>query len=143
MHTSLLAWLFFALASFAASSQEGVHRTVTAVSGRQTILTVHFSLNKDCSRAPPPQIRFTVLPRQGTVLIRRATARSDRVPNCKSIEAPVRAVTYYSTTGYIGEDKVAYEVRGADGSTEMNVVTIIVAPTSSSLTRRNGDSIDL
>jgi hypothetical protein len=144
VRASLLACLLLSLTSSVASSQNQMYRNVTALSGRQTVLTMHFSLNKDCSRAPAPQIRFVTLPRHGTVLIRRATARADRVPGCRLIEAPLRAVTYYSSTGYLGEDKVAYEVRGADGSTETNMVTITVVPEPKDRPRRNrSDSIDL
>jgi hypothetical protein len=140
---SWLACLLFSLTTFDASSQDQVHRNVTAVSGRHTVLTIHLSLNKNCSRAPAPQIRFLTLPRHGTVLIRRATARADRVPRCPSIEAPLRAVTYYSSAGYIGEDKVAYEVRGADGFSETNNVTINVVPETNRKPSRNKDFIEL
>jgi hypothetical protein len=53
-------------------------------------------------------------------------------------------VFYQSNRGYSGEDKVAYELKKADGMTEIQNITISVTPLSATPGRNEKvDKIDL
>ena len=107
-------------------AQDTTHRSIKAVSGQRVQLSVHFTLKRDCSAAPPPELRVITPPANGTLSIRGGKVRTAQAGNCRDFEAPGRVVFYQSNAGYIGPDQVTVEVKKADGSTESQSVAITV-----------------
>src|SRR3954465_6046758 len=83
-------------------------------------LSVHFTLKRDCSPSPPPELRVVTPPSNGTLSIRSGTVRAPQAGNCRNIEAQGRVVFYQSNVGYTGPDQVTVEGKEsgrADGVT--------------------------
>jgi hypothetical protein len=107
-------------------AQDSTHRSVKAVSGQRIQLSVHFTVKRDCSAAPPPELRVITAPANGTLSIRGGKVRTPQAGNCRDFEAPGRVVFYQSNAGCIGPDQVTVEVKKADGATESQSVAITV-----------------
>jgi hypothetical protein len=130
MRRAVLALAGYAALASALAAQDATYRTITVPSGRAVRLSAHFNLQKDCSPGPAPEVRVITAPQHGVVSVRTAKVRARRVRNCENVEAPVRLVFYRSNPAYTGEDQVTYEMKKADGSTEVQSVTIKVTPAS-------------
>ena len=89
-----------------AQAQDSTHRSAKAVSGRQIQLSVHFTIKRDCTASPPPEVRVIKPPTNGTLSIRTGKVRAPRAGSCRDIEAPGRVVFYQSNAGYAGPDQV-------------------------------------
>src|SRR3954465_14098057 len=63
-------------------------------------LSVHFTLKRDCSASPPPELRVITPPSNGTLSIRSGTVRAPQAGDCRNIEAQGRVVFYQSNVGY-------------------------------------------
>jgi hypothetical protein len=109
-------------------AQDSTYRSVRAMSGQSVRLSVHFTLKKDCSAQPPPDIRVVTPPANGTLSVRAGTARAPQAGQCRNIETEARVVFYQSNQGYTGPDQVVVELKKANGSTETQSVAITVEP---------------
>src|SRR5215218_6033430 len=126
-----------------ATAQDSVYGTATASSGVQVRINAHFNLNRDCSPGAAPEVRVITPPKNGTLSIRIGNARAPQFRECRNVDAPARIVFYQSNPGYSGEDKVAYELKKADGMTEIQNITISVTPLSATPGRNEKvDNID-
>jgi len=123
-----------------AEAQDSTYRSAKAHSGQRLQLSAHFTLKRDCSASPAPEIRVITAPSNGTLSIRAGAVRSRRAGSCSNIEAPARIVFYQSNVGYTGPDQVTLEVKKADGSTEAQsiAITVEMAPTAAPGPRRPG-----
>ena len=116
------------LGSTEANAQDSIHRAIRAVQGRTTQLNVHGSMGANCVPGPPPPVRVTKPPANGSLSVRDGKLRSQRLRNCAQVEAPVRVVAYTANTAFAGQDELAYELTTASGKTETYNFTITVVP---------------
>jgi hypothetical protein len=118
--------VLISLTPLGAKAQDSTHRSVKAISGQRVQLSVHFTLKRDCSASPPPELRVVTPPSNGTLSIRSGTVRAPQAGNCRNVEAQGRVVFYQSNMGYTGPDQVTVEVKKAEGPTESQSVLITV-----------------
>jgi hypothetical protein len=102
------------------------YSTVEAVSGGPLHLNNHGSVTKECGPAPIPTIRVIDRPKHGTLTIRLGTIADGQIGNCKFVDLPIRGVFYVSKPGYVGADRVTYEVIAYDGQIEKFDIAITV-----------------
>jgi hypothetical protein len=123
---ALAAALGLALAAGSALAQEKVVRSVDAVSGKSTRLTVHGNVTKDCKLGPAPEVRITTPPKHGALAVRQGKNKAGLLKRCLSLEVPVQGVFYQANAGYTGADEVAYTVVRAGQATQSITVKITV-----------------
>ena len=108
-------------------AQEKVVRSVDAVSGKSTRLTVHGDVTKDCKLGPLPEIRITTSPKHGALTVRQGKSKAGSLKRCPNLEVPIQGVFYQANAGYAGSDEVAYTVVRAGQATQAVTVKITVA----------------
>ena len=115
-----------ALTAGSALAKEKAVRSVDAVAGKSTRLTVHGDVTKDCKPGPLPEIRITTSPKHGSLTVRQGKSKAGSLKRCPSLEVPVQGVFYQANAGYAGSDEVAYTVVRAGQATQSVTVKITV-----------------
>ena len=123
---ALAVALGLALAAGPALAQEKAVRSVEAVSGKSTRLTVHGDVTKDCKLGPLPEIRITTSPKHGALTVRQGKSKAGSLKRCPSLEVPIQGVFYQANAGYAGSDEVAYTVVRGGRATQAITVKITV-----------------
>jgi hypothetical protein len=108
--------IFLGVVVFAsAGSAQEVEREVNAAAGKQTRLTVVYSLRPDCTPAPLNAPKLRVEPANGRVRVARGTAKTNARGRCPTLEIPVFVVFYRSHPQFTGMDEVVLEVETLSG----------------------------
>ena len=135
---SCSALIFFTGAALAQSSQ---YSSAEVAAGSRVQLRYHASAQKDCTPLPLPEIRVLESPKYGTLIARRAKLKTNRISNCPNLELPVQVVFYEARRGYIGRDKVVYEVMTAGGEPATFTITITVKENQNPIKPKGGTDI--
>jgi len=115
------------LTAAAALAQDANYTSVEATSGKLLQLSYHASAHKNCTAAPLPTIRVIEAPKYGTLTVRGAVLKTDKIAGCPGLKTPAQVVFYMAHAGYAGSDHVKYEVT-SENSDATNDVTIVVKP---------------
>ena len=108
--------LSLTLVTTAAAAQEALKEHSVSGPGAQQIRAGWFGkLNKDCSSGPLPQARLVNSAANGTVNLRKAKVRTNKVPRCPNVDLPAWVVFYRAKPGYCGTDNFTLEVTGESG----------------------------
>jgi len=118
--------------SFATASLTGVpglaqnanYTSVEATSDRPVQLSYHASAHKNCTPARLPTVRVIEAPKSGTLTVRGAVLKTDKVAGCPGLKTPAQVVFYLARPGYDGPDHVKYEVTSENGEVGAYDVTI-------------------
>jgi hypothetical protein len=118
--------------SFATASLMGVpslaqstnYTSVEATSDNPVQLSYHASAHKNCTPAPLPTVRVIEAPKSGTLTVRGAVLKTDKVAGCPGLKTPAQVVFYLARPGYAGPDHVKYEVTSENGEIGAYDVTI-------------------
>ena len=107
-------------------AQDANYTSVEATSGKPVQLSYHASAHKNCTPAPLPTIRVIEAPKSGTLTVRGAVLKTDKIAGCPGLKTPAQVVFYSARAGYAGADHVKYEVTSENGEVATNDVTIVV-----------------
>jgi hypothetical protein len=114
------------LTAATALAQDVNYTSVEATSDKPVQLSYHASAHKNCTAAPLPTIRVIEAPKSGTLTVRGAVLKTDKVAGCPALKTAAQVVFYLAHAGYVGPDHVKYEVTSANGEVATNDVTIVV-----------------
>lgn len=95
-----------------ALAQETFFRNQDAAAGKTVRLGLYGNVAKDCKVGPAPEVKVVTPPKNGNLAVRSGKTKTDKVPNCPSLEAQVNGVFYEGKRGYAGPDEVVYEEIG-------------------------------
>jgi hypothetical protein len=112
--------------SLAQSANYANYTSVEAKSDKPVQLSYHASAHKNCAPAPLPTIRVIEAPKSGTLTVRVAVLKTDKIAGCPGLKTPAEVVFYMAHPGYSGPDHVKYEVTSENGEVATNDVTITV-----------------
>jgi hypothetical protein len=107
-------------------AQDANYTSVEATSGKLLQLSYHASAHKNCTPAPLPTIRVIEAPKSGTLTVRGAVLKTNKVAGCPGLKTPAQVVFYLAHAAYVGPDHVKYEVTSENGEVATNDVTIVV-----------------
>jgi hypothetical protein len=102
-------------ASAALAQTQDVTQTVNVSAGKETRLTVVYSLRPDCTAAPLNAPKLKVEPTQGRVRVARGTAKTDAGGKCPPLQIPVFVVFYRPNPQFTGTDEVVLELETLSG----------------------------
>ena len=128
LRTLVFSGVAAGLSATAALAQDANYTSVEATSGKPLQLSYHASAHKNCTAAPLPTIRVIEAPKSGTLTVRGAVLKTDKLAGCPGLKTPAQVVFYLAHAGYVGPDHVKYEVTSANGEVATNDVTIVVKP---------------
>jgi hypothetical protein len=114
------------LTATTAFAQDANYTSVEATSEKPVQLSYHASAHKNCTPAPLPTIRVIEAPKSGTLTVRKAVLKTDKIAGCPGLKTPAQVVFYLARPGYTGPDHVKYEVTSENGEVATNDVTITV-----------------
>ena len=114
------------LTATAVIAQNANYTSVEATSGKPVQLSYHASAHKNCTPAQLPTIRVIQAPKSGTLTVRGAVLKTDKIAGCPGLKTPAQVVFYMAHPGYAGSDHVKYEVTSENGEVATNDVTIVV-----------------
>ena len=92
--------------------------------GKPVQLGFYAQAHKDCSASKLPIVRVADAPNLGTLTVRPAELKTNRVPNCPSLKLPAQAVSYQARDKATGDDHVMYSVTYPNGQIVLYDVTI-------------------
>ena len=108
--------LSLTLITTAATAQEALKEHSVSGPATQEICAGLFGkLNPDCSSGPLPEARLINPAANGTVKLRKAKVRTNKVPRCPNAEFSAWVVFYRAKPGYSGTDSFTLEVTGQSG----------------------------
>ena len=108
--------LSLTLVTTAATAEEALQEhSISGPSGQQIRAGWFGNLTSDCNSGPLPQTRLVNPAANGTVTLRKAKVRTNKVPRCPSAELPAMVVFYRAKPGYCGTDHFTLEVTGESG----------------------------
>jgi hypothetical protein len=105
-------------------AQNANYTSVEATSDKPVQLSYHASAHKNCTPAALPTIRVIEAPKSGTLTVRGAVLKTDKVAGCPGLKTPAQVVFYLARPGYTGPDHVKYEVTSENGEVGAYDVTI-------------------
>ena len=126
LRTLVFSGVAAGLSATAALAQDANYTSVEATSGKPLQLSYHASAHKNCTAAPLPTIRVIEAPKSGTLTVRGAVLKTDKLAGCPGLKTPAQVVFYLAHAGYGGSDHVKYEVTSANGEVAINDITIVV-----------------
>lgn len=115
------------LVATAAVAQDANYSSVEATADKPVQLSYHASANKkNCAPGALPTIRVIDAPKAGLLTVRKAVLTTDKIEGCPGLKTPVQVVFYAGRSGYVGPDRVKYEVTSENGevSTFETAITI-------------------
>src|SRR5262245_36680563 len=108
--------LSLTLVTTAATAQEALkEHSVSGPSGQEIRAGCVGILTSDSRSCPLPQTRLINPAANGTVALRKAKVRTNKVQRCPSAELPAWVVFYRAKPGYCGTDNFTLEVTGESG----------------------------
>lgn len=107
-------------------AQNANYTSVEATSDKPVQLSYHASAHKNCTPAPLPTVRVLEAPKSGTLTVRGAVLKTNKVAGCPGLKTPAQVVFYLAHAGYVGPDHVKYEVTSENGEVATNDITITV-----------------
>jgi hypothetical protein len=125
-HAILSVGLAAALAG-PAFAQSPTARNATVAPGKPARVAVVTALKRDCTIGEVGSIRIVAPPKNGTLVIRSAKAKTPASFRCPNVETPVQALFYQANAKFSGTDEIAYETRSPDGATQNYTVKITVS----------------
>ena len=93
-------------------------------SGKTVQVGYYAQAHKDCTPSKLPIIRVVETPALGTLTVRPAELKTDKVANCPELKLPAQVVSYQSRDKTIGSDNVKYSVTYPDGELALYDLTI-------------------
>jgi hypothetical protein len=126
MRTLVFSFAIASLTAAAALAQDVNYTSVEATSDKPVQLSYHASAHKNCTPAALPTIRVIEAPKSGTLTVRGAVLKTNKVAGCPGLKTPAQVVFYLAHAGYVGPDHVKYEVTSENGEVAINDVTIVV-----------------
>src|SRR5215510_3331758 len=124
---ALIAAMLWASGASGAYSQAPPTTNYTsfeAEPGKAVQLGLYAQAHKDCSPSKLPIVRVAEAPSMGTLTVRPAEIKTDRVPNCPSLKVPAQVVSYQARDKTTGTDHVMYSVTHPNGEIALYDVTI-------------------
>ena len=132
-HFSTVRILFFllgaiiGLTSTAAVAQDANYSSVEATADKPVQLSYHASANKkNCAPGALPTIRVIEAPKSGLLTVRKAVLTTDKIAGCPGLKTPVQVVFYAARSGYVGPDRVKFEVTSENGEVAIYEIAITV-----------------
>ena len=121
------------LVSLTALAQSANYTSVETTTGKALQLAYYASVHKDCAPGRLPTVRVIDPPTSGTLMVKDAELTTTRVAGCTALKTPARVVFYQSRAGYVGPDRVKYEVTSENGkvATYETSITVKGAPAPS------------
>jgi hypothetical protein len=114
-----------------AAAQTTNYSSIEVTADQPVQLSYHASAHKStCEPAPAPQVHVIQPPRMGSLIVRKAMLRTDKIAGCPGMNVPARVVFYNAKEGYTGEDKVKYEAISASGEVTTYEVTLTIKPST-------------
>ena len=127
VRTTAMLGLAAGLLAASSAGADDLFRSQDAAPGKAVRLGLYGNVAKDCKVGPAPAVNVLTPPKNGNLAVKSGKTKTDKVPGCSSLEAPVQGVFYEAKRGYSGADEVVYEVKQADGRTQKHTVRITVA----------------
>jgi hypothetical protein len=110
----LVVFLGAVVFASAVNAQE-IERKIKASAGKETRLTVVYSLRPDCTAAPLNAPKIKVEPANGRIRVARGTAKTNAGGKCPPLQIPVFVVFYRPNPQFSGIDEVVLEVETLSG----------------------------
>jgi hypothetical protein len=126
IRTLLVSLAASGLVATAALAQSANYSSVEAVAGKPVQLGYYASAHKNCTAAEAPTVRVLTPPQHGTLSIRKAVLSTNKVAGCPGLKTPTQVAFYQAGEGYVGPDKVSFEVTAENGEVATYEITITV-----------------
>jgi hypothetical protein len=99
---------------------------VEAITGRPLRISYHATVRRDCTPGRLPSVRVLKFPTSGILTAKAVDLTTSRVAGCPKLKTPAQFIFCQSRAGYIGRDRVRYEVTSETGRVAIYDVTITV-----------------
>ena len=109
-----------------------VERAFKGPAGKNIQIGLYLNVRPDCTSGPLPSIRLSGPPANGKVMVKKAKVRATNLKQCLALEVPGLVAFYQSRSGFVGNDSFTLEVKFPGGRTEIQKITVTVAPSSPS-----------
>jgi hypothetical protein len=106
VRTLVFSCMTAGLTATAAVGQDVNYTSIEATSDKPVQLSYHASAHKNCTPAPLPTIRVIEAPKSGTLTVRGAVLKTNKVAGCPGLKTPAQVVFYLAHAGYVGPDHV-------------------------------------
>ena len=100
------------------------YTSIEAEPGKPVQLGYYAQGHKDCSPSKLPIVRVVEAPTLGTLTVRPGELKTDRVPNCPSLNIPAQVVSYQARNSTNASDHVMYSVTYPNGEIALYDVAI-------------------
>jgi hypothetical protein len=84
------------------------------------------TVREDCTAGPLPVVRLVTPPSHGNVTVKQGRLRATNVKQCLGMELPAFIAIYRSAKDFVGQDNFTLEVKGAEGKTQIQRITVTV-----------------
>ena len=122
----VLAAAFSMLASAALAQATNNYSSVEATSEKPVQLGYYASAHKNCTPGSLPTIRVIEPPKSGVLTVRRAVLKTDKIAGCPDLKTPAQVAFYKARAGYVGPDRLSYEVTSENGEVATYDISITV-----------------
>src|SRR5215475_5091676 len=84
------------------------------------------TIRNDCTAGPLPAVRLVTPPAHGQVTVKQGKLRATNIKQCLGMELPAFVAIYRSAKDFVGQDNFTLEVKGAEGKTQIQRITVTV-----------------
>lgn len=121
-------------AATAALAQSANYSSFETTTDKPVQLGYYASAHKNCTPAALPTVRILEAPKGGTLIVRKGLLATNQVAGCPGLKTPAQIAFYQPRAGYVGPDRVSYEVTSENGdvATYEMTITVKAAPPAAS-----------
>jgi hypothetical protein len=105
-------------------AQSTNYSSFETTSDKPVQLGYYASAHKNCTAAARPTIRVIEAPKSGVLTIRPGVLSTNKVEGCPGLKTLAQIAFYQPRAGYVGSDKVGYEVTAENGDVAIYEMTI-------------------
>jgi hypothetical protein len=126
IRTVLVSLAAIGLVATAALAQSANYSSFETTSDKPVQLGYYASAHKNCTPGSLPTVRVLEAPKGGLLVVRRGVLSTDKVAGCPGLKTPAQIAFYQPRTGYVGPDRLSYEVTNENGDVATYEMTITV-----------------
>ena len=138
MRLPLLLLASAALTALPVAAQTSSYRSATVQPGKPSRIWTVTALKKECSVGQIGGVKVVTPPKNGTLTLARAKAKTPANFRCPNIQTPVEHVLYQPNSSFNGSDEVSFETKSADGAVEKHTIRIDVSGKAAPPTKQDG-----
>ena len=133
IRTFLVSLVASGLLATATLAQSANYSSFETTSDKPLQLGYYASAHKNCTPAALPTVRVIEAPKGGLLVVRKAVLATNQVTGCPGLKTPAQVAFYQPRAGFVGPDRVSYEVTAENGevATYEMTITVKAAPEAS------------